>query len=207
MIPLGLESDLFWWGTRGWSMPNGICPTHHTQECETYLVLWATECSLVVHYSIMNNGTTIFWQRKYHYMSQMFSLCRDIRCVNTCNSYITSFSLRHHGPWLGGKDACPQWAGCGFYSPCRRGAHRHSPPNYDGGSLDLVIWVPQSPLGRYHVRYFQGTSGLLASTIVWHYYGIQYARLRCLRTVALAVAPWRSPLQPWERTGYTLTGR
>jgi hypothetical protein len=35
----------------------------------------------------------------------------------------------------------------------------YSPPNYDGGSLDLVIWVPQSPLGRYHVRYFQGTSG------------------------------------------------
>jgi hypothetical protein len=35
----------------------------------------------------------------------------------------------------------------------------HSPPNYDGGSLDLVVWVPQSLLGRYHVRYFQGTSG------------------------------------------------
>jgi hypothetical protein len=33
------------------------------------------------------------------------------------------------------------------------------PPNYDGGSLDLVVWVPQSPLGRYHIRYFQGTSG------------------------------------------------
>jgi hypothetical protein len=39
-------------------------------------------------------------------------------------------------------------------------------PNFDGGSLDLVVWVPQSPLGRYHVRYFQGTSGLLASSIV-----------------------------------------
>jgi hypothetical protein len=28
-----------------------------------------------------------------------------------------------------------------------------------GLTLDLVVWVPQSPLGRYHVRYFQGTSG------------------------------------------------
>jgi len=37
--------------------------------------------------------------------------------------------------------------------------HHHSPPNYGGGSLDLVVWVPQSPLWRYHVRYFQGTSG------------------------------------------------
>jgi hypothetical protein len=53
----------------------------------------------------------------------------------------------------------PQWGGCEFHSPCRRGAHHHSPPNYDGGSLDLVVWVPQSPLGGYHVRYFQGTSG------------------------------------------------
>ena len=26
----------------------------------------------------------------------------------------------------------PQWRGCGFYSPCRCGAHQHSPPNYDG---------------------------------------------------------------------------
>jgi hypothetical protein len=27
------------------------------------------------------------------------------------------------------------------------------------GSLDFVVWVPQSPLGRYHVRSFQATSG------------------------------------------------
>jgi hypothetical protein len=53
----------------------------------------------------------------------------------------------------------PQWGSCGFHSPCQHGAHHHSPPNYDGGSLDIVVWVPQNPLGRYHVRYFQGTSG------------------------------------------------
>jgi len=41
-------------------------------------------------------------------------------------------------------------------------------PTMVGGPLDLVVWVLQSPLGRYHVRYFQGTSGLLASSIVWH---------------------------------------
>jgi hypothetical protein len=32
-------------------------------------------------------------------------------------------------------------------------------PTMVGGPLDLVVWVLQSPLGRYHVRYFQGTSG------------------------------------------------
>ena len=47
----------------------------------------------------------------------------------------------------------------GFYSPCRRGAHHLSPPNYGGGSLDLVIWVPQSHVGGCHVRYLQRTSG------------------------------------------------
>jgi hypothetical protein len=33
------------------------------------------------------------------------------------------------------------------------------PTMMGGPCMDLVVWVPQSPLGRYHVRYFQGTSG------------------------------------------------
>ena len=44
------------------------------------------------------------------------------------------------------------------YSPCRRGAHHLSPLTYGGGPLDLVVWVPQSPLGGFHVQYLQGTT-------------------------------------------------
>ena len=42
-------------------------------------------------------------------------------------------------------------------------------PTMVGGPWTLFVWVPQSPLGGYHVRYLQGTSGQLGTSIVCHY--------------------------------------
>jgi hypothetical protein len=46
----------------------------------------------------------------------------------TCTTSL-GLVVRTHGP---------QWGGCGFHSPCRCGAHHHSPPNYDGGPWTLL---------------------------------------------------------------------
>src|ERR1700680_985483 len=74
-------------------------------------------------------------------------------------------------------------------------------PTMVGGPWTLVVWVPQSPLGGYHVRYLQGTSGQLGTSIVCHY-SVHPRKGR----VVLSQCPlvrWASGHWHYERTLYS----
>jgi hypothetical protein len=134
----GLRINMKWW--YNWKSDGHVLPfiaLHHLHNNPLFLA----------HVSCASKRSTSLM--KYSYTTS--SLNVESSCaLHGWGTTGLGLVVRTHGPRLGG---------CGFHSPCRRGAHHHSSPNYDGGSLDLVVWVPQSPLGRYHVRYFQGTSG------------------------------------------------